>query len=111
MFNTPQELFDAMPAAFLPQKAGQVELALQFSLSGDHGGDWAVEISQGVCRTRPGEVEHPLAAIRSSGEDLVAIFNGQLNAVAAYMNGRVKVTGDVTAIMNLVSFFDLPGQG
>jgi putative sterol carrier protein len=38
----------------------------------------------------------------------VAVFNGSLNAVAAYMSGRVQVDGDVTAIMNLLSFFEMP---
>ena len=110
MLTTPQQLFDAMPAAFRPEKAGPVELSLQFNLKGSEGGEWGVEIGNGVCRTWAGQVEHPLATIKSSDEDMVAIFNGSLNAVAAYMSGRVQVDGDVTAIMNLLSFFDMPEE-
>ena len=49
-----------------------------------------------------------MATITASAEDLVAIFDSSLNAVAAYMSGRVQVIGDVTAIMNLLSFFEMP---
>jgi putative sterol carrier protein len=108
MLTTPQQIFDAMPASFRPEKAGPVELSLQFELKGEAGGEWGVEIASGACRTWAGQVEYPVATIRSSDDDIVAIFNGSLNAVAAYMSGRVQVDGDVTAIMNLLSFFDMP---
>lgn len=105
---TPQEVFDAMPAAFLPEKAGPVEMLLQFSLTGDQGGDWTVEIGGGRCQTHPGPADRPLAVITTSDRDFLALFQGELNAVAAYMSGRVKVDGNVTAIMNLLAFFEMP---
>jgi len=108
MFATPEQVFDVMPAAFKPGKAGSAELALQFSLSGDLGGEWGVEIGNGACQISKGQIENPVATIRSSDQDFVAIFDGSLNAVAAYMSGRIKVSGDVTAIMNLLSFFEMP---
>jgi len=108
MFSTPKEIFEAMPNAFIAEKAGPAELDLQFNLSGDQAGDWAVQISNGTCATFEGQVENPLATISISTEDFLALFQGELNAVAAYMAGRVKVTGDVMAIMNLLSFFELP---
>jgi putative sterol carrier protein len=94
--------------ADIQQQAGPVNLVLQFDLTGDDGGEWVVEIADGVCSTRRGETEDPTATIRTSAKDFIALFMGELNAVAAYMNGRVQVAGDVTAIMNLLSFFDLP---
>jgi putative sterol carrier protein len=97
-----------MPDAFQAAKAGPVKLLLQFDLTGDNGGEWVVEIADGACKTRPGETDDPTATIRTSAQDFVALFTGELNAVAAYMSGRVKVAGDVTAIMNLMSFFELP---
>ena len=108
MFSIPEGIFEAMPNAFIPEKAGPVELDLQFSLSGDQGGDWAVQIGNGTCTTHQGQVTNPLATIHMSAEDFMALFQGELNAVAAYMAGRVKVSGDVMAIMNLLSFFELP---
>jgi putative sterol carrier protein len=107
MPSTPQEVFDAMPKAFLPLKAGAAELVIGFNLSGDQGGTWAVEIKDGVCQTRRAEPANPVATIRTSDQDFMALFSGQLNAVAAYMSGRVKVDGNVTAIMNLLSYFDM----
>jgi putative sterol carrier protein len=108
MDTRPEHIFSRMPDAFQAAKAGPVKLLLQFDLTGDHGGEWVVEIADGACTTRPGETDDPTATIRTSAEDFIALFNGELNAVAAYMSGRVKVAGDVTAIMNLLSFFELP---
>jgi len=110
MFTTPQQVFDAMPAAFRPQKAGATELALQFNVSGDEGGEWTVEIGDGVCKTSPGQADDPIAIIDMSGRDFLAVFGGKLNAVAAYMSGRIKVSGDVMSIMHLLSFFEMPQE-
>ena len=108
MPTTPQQIFAAMPNAFRPDKAGPIALTIQFNLSGEKGGEWGVTIEHGVCRTIAGQTADPVATITASAEDLVAIFDGSLNAVAAYMSGRVQVEGDVTAIMNLLSFFEMP---
>lgn len=108
MPNTPDDIFNAMPGAFLPDKAGQTEMNLQFDISGDDGGKWVVEITGGECRTRKGTVTKPKATIKTSDADMMALFYHELNAVAAYMSGRVRVDGDVVAIMNLLSFFKLP---
>ncbi|MBN1317901.1 MAG: SCP2 sterol-binding domain-containing protein [Anaerolineales bacterium] len=108
MPKTPDDVFNAMPGAFKPEKAGSVEMNLQFDLSGDTGGKWVVEIVSGECKTRSGTTSSPVAKIQTSDTDFMALFNKNLNAVAAYMSGRVRVDGDVIAIMNLLSFFELP---
>jgi putative sterol carrier protein len=108
MPKTPDDVFNAMPEAFKPEKAGSVEMVLQFDLSGDHGGNWVVEIGNGECKTRSGTANKPVTKIHTSDADFMALFNRDLNAVAAYMSGRVRVEGDVVAIMNLLSFFELP---
>jgi putative sterol carrier protein len=108
MDTRPEEIFESMPGAFQPAKAGPVKLILQFDLTGEHGGEWVVEIADGNCTARPGDTEEPTATIRTSAQDFISLFTGDLNAVAAYMSGRVKVAGEVTAIMNLLSFFDVP---
>ncbi len=38
-----------------------------------------------------------------AAQDLVAISTGQLNAVAAFMQGKIKVSGDMSLAMRLQS--------
>jgi hypothetical protein len=46
---TIDKLMSLMPKAFVPEKAGDLEAVIQFNLSGEGGGDWAVTISEGSC--------------------------------------------------------------
>ena len=43
---TIERLMSLMPKAFVPEKAGDLEAVIQFNLSGEGGGDWAVTISE-----------------------------------------------------------------
>jgi putative sterol carrier protein len=40
-----------------------------------------------------------------AGEDCVAILEGRLNGVSAYLNGRLQVDGDIGLAMRLAAFF------
>ena len=106
MSTTPQEIFNQMSDAFQPQIAGSAEMQLQFSLSGNQGGDWKVEIGNGTCQVSQDRLENPLATIHMRDQDFIGVFSGKLNAVAAFMSGKIRIDGDVTAIMNLLSFFN-----
>ena len=45
--------------------------------------------------------------ITISKDDWLAITNGQLNAVAAFMSGKLKSQGDMSHLMKLQSVFKL----
>jgi putative sterol carrier protein len=46
-----------------------------------------------------GTIESPKATIRMDGNDYVAMTSGELNPMAAFMSGKVKVEGDLGSVM------------
>jgi putative sterol carrier protein len=40
-----------------------------------------------------------------AGEDCMAILEGRLNGVTAYLSGRLRVDGDIGLAMRLAAFF------
>jgi hypothetical protein len=52
---SPQEVFDQMPNALVPEKAGSTKAMIQFDLSGDQGGRWWVKIHDGKAESGKGD--------------------------------------------------------
>jgi putative sterol carrier protein len=92
--STPQDVFDAMRTAFRPEKAIGVHARYQFIISGPHGGEWWIEVSDGRNKMGRGTIENPDVTIVASDKDWVAIANNQLSGVWATLTGRLKVRGD-----------------
>ena len=52
MASRSREMMEAMPGAFLPEKAGNSKALIQLALSGDDGGNWVIDIANGQCQVR-----------------------------------------------------------
>ena len=74
--------------------------ALGFQLEGE--GWFRLLFEDGHCRAEAGEGPTD-AAIRMKPEDASRILSGELNPIAAVMTGRIKITGDMKALMILQS--------
>lgn len=99
------EIFNEMSNRFDADKAGDMNASVQFSLSGDGGGDWYVKIANGECDAQEGSLDSPTAKILMSANDYVAMTTGELNAMAAFMGGKIKVEGDLNTVMKFQGLF------
>lgn len=100
-----QEIFNAMPNRFLPEKAGDMHAVIQFDLSGEGGGQWVLTIADRQAHINTGATPNPHMTFSSDASDYVAMINGDLNPMAAFMQGKVRVSGDVALAMKMQTLF------
>ena len=104
---TAADIFKEMPERFDANKAKNANFAIQFDLSGDGGGQWYVKIADGKCDTGKGAIDDAKATIHMDATDYVKMTSGELNPMAAFMSGKVKVEGDLSSVMQLQSLFGM----
>ncbi len=104
---TVKELMERMPKAFLPEKAKGVEAVIQYRLTGEEGGEWIVTIKDGQCTVEEGVAENPTLTLEADAEDYKNVILGKLDGMAAFMQGKLKLKGNLNLAMKLTSFFKL----
>ncbi len=100
-----QQVFDVMPAHFRPDQAGDTRAVIQFDLSGEGGGQWYVTIEDHTLTVDAGQTPTPSLTVTTSASDYLAMVNGDLRPMSAFMQGKVRVRGDVPLLMRMQSLF------
>lgn len=98
-----KEVFEAMEGRALPEEADNLRVIIQFDLSGEDGGEWYVTIANRKATVKEGITSFANVTFSSSVGDYLAIVNGELNPVNAFMQGKVRVKGDMGLVMKLQS--------
>lgn len=105
--STPSEAFATMTTRFAASKAAGVAGSIQFNLTGDSGGKWALQFADDACQVVEGGIDSPNATLTMSDEDFVGLVNGTVNAMAAFMQGKIKLEGDMGMALKLQSLFGI----
>lgn len=100
--TTVQEAFESIASAD-PAKIQGINGVILFDLSGKGGGKWTLTLEDGEAKLEEGETTSPSMTLSMDTQDFVAMSNGELNAMAAFMQGKIKVTGDMSLAMRLQS--------
>jgi putative sterol carrier protein len=102
---TVADTFETMLTQFNPAKAAGIDKTLQWNISGDTGGKWAIHVHDQSCELIPGGVEHPDIVFQTNETDWLALSEGKLNATMAFMSGKVKIMGDMGLAMKVRALF------
>src|SRR5437773_723337 len=82
---------------------------IQFDLSGDGGGKWWVRIHDGKAESGKGDPGEPAnLTLLADAHDWVKIMTGQMDATAAFMQGKLKIKGDMGLAIKMQSMFRRP---
>ena len=100
-----QSIFPEMVARLIPEKAEGVNVLIQFDLSGDNGGLYWVKIADGTAESGDGAADNPAMTLKASADDWFAVSTGQLNAMQAFMSGKIKIQGDMGIAMKMQTMF------
>lgn len=104
---TVQGLVDRMQKAFLPEKAAGVDMKVLIELQGEEGGSWVVTIRNQTCKVVQGVIDDPDLTMRGDSKTVLDIFSGKQDGVRAYMQGRLRLVGDMALAMKLAGLFKL----
>ena len=102
---TVTELMEKMPDAFIPEKAQGVDAVIQFKFTGAEAGDWNATIKDGKVNVTPGTHPSPKMTLTADSDDYVKIITGELDGMQAFMQGKIKLAGDLNLAMKLMQMF------
>ena len=100
-----KSLFPAMVERFIPEKADGVNATILFDLSGDNGGLFWLTVADGKVESGVGEVSSPSMTVKAAADDWFAVSTGQMNAMQAFMTGKLKILGDMGLAMKMQTMF------
>lgn len=105
--TTIAEVFAAMPEEFNAEAAAGVDSIFQFDLTGDDGAKYWIKVVNQTINVNDGEHDSPDITIIATTENYLKLVNGELNAMNAFMQGKIKVKGNMGLAMKLQGMFGL----
>jgi putative sterol carrier protein len=98
--KTPKEFFEKiLPTKFKPDKAEGFDAVAQINLVGANGGNWIITIK---IDAKEGVAANPDITLKMADTDFVALVNGKLNAVTAFMTGKLEFNGSMATGLKLL---------
>jgi putative sterol carrier protein len=102
---TARQIFREMPERFNGKAAIGLTAVYQFVLTGDGGGDWAVIIRDGRCEVEETLHPSPSITITMAAQDYLDMISGKLNGQMAFIQGKLKITGDMGLALRMQDLF------
>ena len=106
---TIREIMGRIPNAFLSDRAEGIDAVVHFKFTGAESGEWNAVIRGGECHVAPGiPRSRPTITVVADSTDFIQIVSGELDGTNAFMDGRLKVTGDILLAPKLIRLFRVP---
>ena len=102
-------IFHYMPLIFNSGKAADLQAKYQFTMEGDGGGQWAIEIGDGKAQAQTGVLEGHDIELKTKPQLWIDLTTGDLNAVWAITTKKVKIGGNAGLAMKLGDLFSAEG--
>lgn len=100
-----KSIFPEMVERLIPEKADGINAVIQFDLSGDNGGLYWVKVADGKAESGEGSIDNATMTLKSTADDWLAVSTGQMNAMQAFMSGKIKIQGDMSIAMKMQTMF------
>ena len=104
---TISEFMARMSSALVPEKAAGIDATIQLKLTGAQPADWVATIKDGKCTLALGTAPAAKLTVSADSADFVKIFSGHLDGMQAFMQGKLKVAGDMSLALKLMGLFKM----
>ncbi len=99
--------FDGLKERVDKSKIAGMNTIYQFNITGDAPKTYSVKIADGdVCLAEGADAAANIE-LTISDADFTSLVNGSLNGMNAFLQGKLKIKGDMTLAMKLQSIFKL----
>jgi putative sterol carrier protein len=103
-----QGVFLEMQRRFLPERAGDNAVDIQWDLAGpDTVVTYQMTASEGGLSWAAGPHPSPMLSVSCVVTDFMRLMLGQLDSTEAFMTGRLRVSGDLQLVQDIASWFNL----
>jgi putative sterol carrier protein len=102
---TVKDIFKEMPNRFNADAAKGMDAVIQFNLTGDDSGQYHAIIKEGKLEVKEGTHPSPKMTMTMAGKDYVDLTLGKLNGQMAFMQGKLKIAGDMGLAMKMQTLF------
>ncbi len=102
---TVKDIFKEMPNHLDKDAAKGLDAVIQFNLTGDDGGQYHAIIKDGTLEVKEGTHPSPKMTMTMAGKDWVDINRKKLNPQMAFMQGKLKIAGDMGLAMKMQTLF------
>jgi putative sterol carrier protein len=105
------EIFKRMPTLFRPERAGNTNAVIHWSITGapDGGTDtYELVIADGACTLSETPSHEPKLALTVGPVDFLKVVSGNGNPVMMFMTGKLKAKGDLSLASNIANLFSIP---
>ncbi len=109
--TTVNEFFEKVSAAAVanPEAATEADAIFQFNITGDEEGTYVLDLTSGKTSDFLSRENNDNAGAKISvtSEDWLAMLDGSLDPMAAFMGGKITIDGDLNLAMNLPKLMKL----
>ena len=105
VFSSVKEIFEGMAGRFNANAAAGLNAVIQYNIEGPEGGNWYAVIKDQKCTVSEGVHSSPTLTMKMADKDWLAMINGQLNGMTAFMTGKLKTQGDIMLAQRLTTLF------
>ncbi len=106
---SPDQIVEHLPNYLIPEKAGSTKATIVFDLSGENAGKWWVKIHEGKAESGKGEPpDTPSLTLQADSGDWVKIMTGAMDGTSAFMQGKLKIKGDMGLAIKMQTLFKRP---
>ena len=111
MALTVDEIFSRMNELFLPERAAGVDAAVAYRITGEGGGDYTSVVKDGTFTLLREARADAAATLTMTAEDWIALNEGRLDPVTAFVSGKLKISGDQGLAQKFPKIFKRPTGG
>jgi putative sterol carrier protein len=101
-----RKIFKHLPDVFVPEKANGIKAVIQIELSGEGASNWIINIADHKIDVTEGVVNSPSMTLQMAASDYVALTRGEINPMALFATGKVRLQGDMGLALKFQQLFN-----